>query len=197
MLTIIVFALITFFLIIKLNNIIGISIGFKIEKENLRDFAKEEIKEVITLDSKVQLIKKHYKSFDLDDFLQKAQKVFEIIFKAYAQEDKHILKDLLAPRTYKAFTMAIDDRKKRHETLEGSIESFSKIELLDAKIADDNILATVKFVTQQCTVLKGNDGKILEGGTEFVETHTDVWVFSRPISSNNNRWLLYEIKSED
>ncbi len=197
MITIVVFLIITFFLLSKLNEIIGLNIGFRVEKENLGDFSEPKIKEISVLDKKIQLVKSNYKSFQLDEFLEKSRKVFKVIFQAYAEGDKSTLKNLLAARTYTAFCMAIDDRQKRGEILEGSIESFSSTEFLDAEIVDRNIYVTVKFVTEQSNVLKAADGKVLEGNADFVETRTDVWVFSRPVSSTDSRWILHEIKSED
>ena len=120
-----------------------------------------------------------------------------MIFKAYSEGDKSTLKELLVPRTYQAFSMAIDDRNSRGEILEGNLVSFSKVELIDAKVENENIFVTVKFVTEQSNVLKTLDGKILEGSSDFVENRTDIWVFSRKIKSTDSKWFLYEIKSEE
>lgn len=197
MITIIVFAIVSFFLLMKLNEIIGIEVGFKISKENLRDFSEADVKEISDVEKNLKVISSHYKKFDLDDFLKKSQRAFEMIFKAYSEGDKSTLKELLVPRTYQAFSMAIDDRNSRGEILEGNLVSFSKVELIDAKVENENIFVTVKFVTEQSNVLKTLDGKILEGSSDFVENRTDIWVFSRKIKSTDSKWFLYEIKSEE
>ena len=120
-----------------------------------------------------------------------------MVFKSYADGDKSTLKDLLSPRTFKAFSMAIDERKKQGETLEGSILQFAETELVDATTRDDTLYVTVRFVTDQTTVLRSADGVILEGNPDYVESRTDVWIFSRKINSSDPRWFLHEIKSED
>lgn len=194
-----VFAILTFALIMKLNEVIGLHVGFKIERENLRGPTQEgsEIREVSKEEKILKTIHGSCFGFDPEDFLKKAEKVFEMVFKAYAEGDKSTLKDLLSPRTFKAFSMAIDNRKKQGETLEGSILQFVKTDLVDATTRDDNLYVTVKFVTDQVTVLRSADGSIIEGNPDYVESRKDVWVFSRKINSSDPRWFLHEIKSED
>jgi predicted lipid-binding transport protein (Tim44 family) len=193
------FAILTFALIVKLNEIIGFRVGFRIEKENLRDPTQggSEIKEVPEEEKILKTIRNGYLNFNPESFLKKAEKVFEMVFKAYADGDKSTLKDLLSPRTFKAFSMAIDERKKQGETLEGSILQFAETELVDATTRDETLYVTVKFITDQITVLRSGDGTILEGNPDYVESRTDVWVFSRKINSSDPRWFLHEIKSED
>ena len=197
MITLLAFILLTIFLIMKLNNVMGMKVGFIVEKESIPDFEKKIVEEILTVDSKIALVKAHYKNFQLDDFLAKAQKAFEIIFKAYSSGDKVTLKELLSQRTFAAFSLAIEDRDKRGESLSGSIEGFSSTEFIDAEISNEVIYVTVRFVTAQTNVLRDASGMILEGSPDFVENRTDVWVFSHAIRANDNRWLLHEIKSED
>jgi len=194
-----VFAVLTFALIVKLNEILGFRVGFRIDKENLRNSmqSKSEIREVTKKEKIMKTIQNGCFNFDPESFLKKAEKVFEIVFKAYAEGDKPTLKDLLSPRTFKAFSMAIDERKKNGENLEGSILQFVETDLVEASIRDDTLYVTVELVTDQTTVLKSSDGTILEGNPDYVESRKDVWVFSRKINSADPRWFLHEIKSED
>lgn len=194
-----VFAILTFALLVKLNEILGVNVGFKIKKESLRDptMKDAEVEEVSGQDETLSTISRSCPKFDKEDFLKKAEKVFELVFKAYAEGDKSTLKELLSPRTFKAFSMAIDDRKKREETLEGSILQFAETELVDANVSGDNIFVTVRFITDQTTALRSADGTILEGSPDYVDSRTDVWVFSKKVNSSDPRWFLHEIKSED
>ncbi|MBO7537225.1 MAG: Tim44 domain-containing protein [Alphaproteobacteria bacterium] len=194
-----IFAILTFVLLIKLNEVLGVNIGFKIKRENLNSPTEEsaEIREISEQERIWKTISRSCPKFDEKDFLRKAEKVFELVFKAYADGDKSTLKDLLSPRTFKAFSMAIDDRKERGETLEGSILQFAETELVDVNVDNGNIYITVKFVTDQTTALRSTDGTILEGSPDYVESRTDIWVFSRKENSTDSRWFLHEIKSED
>ncbi len=194
-----IFAILTFVLLIKLNEVLGVDVGFKIKRENLSNSTEEsaEIQEVSEQERIWKTISRSCPKFDEKDFLRKAEKVFELVFEAYADGDKSTLKDLLSPRTFKAFSMAIDDRKERGETLEGSILQFAETELVDVNVDNGNIYITVKFVTDQTTALRSTNGTILEGSLDYVESRTDIWVFSRKENSTDSRWFLHEIKSED
>lgn len=196
MLMILVFAIITAVLLVKLNEILGQKIGHNIPKENLRDFTKPKIEKVPVAEENESLVRKYFRNFEQRDFLEKAKKAFEIIFKAYAEEDKATLHDLLMPQIYTAFSKAIDDRNQRGEILEGTIVGFDFAAITDVSVDNRTVFITVKFITSQSNVLKSADGSVLEGSTDFVESRTDIWVFSRKVNAADSKWYLYEIKSE-
>ena len=191
------FIVLTIFLMLRLNNILGIHVGYTIEKEKLPDFEKADIKEVSVseLDKKLLQIKKMDKRFDVDDFKRKAQSAFEIIFDAYAKENKEVLKALLHPRIFRAFALAIDDRKQRGEKLEGTIVRFVCVEIIDANIDGSVCSISIKFITEQSDILRNSSGEIIEGNPNFVENRTDVWAFSRDVTSSDPSWYLNEIKT--
>jgi predicted lipid-binding transport protein (Tim44 family) len=168
-------------------------------KENLHDFSSENVIQETTIseiDKRILRIKKFYPTFNEADFLNKSQKAFEMIFYAYSKGDTKTLKSLLSPRMFYAFSMAIEDRKKRNEILEGILVRFISNEIVDADFTDDDVFVIVKFKTEQSNVLKLEDGTILEGNADFVENRTEIWSFSRKKSSTNAKWYLHEIKSE-
>lgn len=182
---------------LRLNNILGIHVGYTIEKERLPDFEKADIQDVTLseMDKKLLQIRKMDKRFDIDDFKRKAQSAFEIIFEAYAKENKETLKALLHPRIFRAFALAIDDRKQRGEKLEGTIVRFVSIDVIDITIEGSTCSIFIKFVTEQSDILRNSSGEIIEGNPNFVETRTDVWAFSRDLSSKDPSWFLNEIKT--
>jgi predicted lipid-binding transport protein (Tim44 family) len=192
-----VFMLLTFFLVMKLNDILGMRIGFKIEEDKLRDFTKSADNEISEVDGKMASVLSVYPKFDANDFLDKSKRAFEMIFTAYASGDDKILKELLCPRIFQAFSMAINDRKIRGEILEGILVRIISAEIIDSSVVDDDVCVVVKFVTEQSNVLRSADGKIIEGNSDFVETRTDVWSFLRNRSSKSLRWYLQEIKSNE
>lgn len=197
MVALIVFALLTFFLMVKLNGILGFHVGFTVEKEKLPEFAKADIQDVTMTDLEQKLcrLKDRDPGFDVVDFKRRAQKAFEMIFEAYAKEDKETLRELLDPRVFMAFALAIDDRRKRSEKLEGTIVRFVSVDIVDVNIEEDVCSIVVKFVTEQSGILKNEIGEIIEGNPNFVENRTDVWAFAKEISSNSPAWYLKEIKT--
>lgn len=195
---------ITIILINKLNDILGMHVGFKSEsRSNMFEHNDDGnyVEEVVhdaekDLDEKLIRISKECHTFSKEDFLQKAKRVFELVFEAYANEDKGTLRDLLAKRIFEAFSMAIDDRKSREEKLEGFLVRFLSIEIIDADITENDLFITVKFITEQSNALKSRDGKVLEGNSDFVEKRVDTWIFGREKLSPDPRWFLYEIKDQ-
>ena len=199
MFSLIFFMIITFFLIHKLDEMLGLRVGFSDNKQNRNDFFAEEESEieettVQPLQKKLDEIAAFYPRFERDDFLKKSRAAFEIIFKAYARGDKRSMKDLVSARVMEAFSRAIDDRNSREEKLEGNIERFISSEIIDASTSDESLFITVKFVTEQSNILRDRDNQIIEGAEDFVENRTDIWTFFRKKSASDNKWFLYELK---
>lgn len=210
------FIIITIILLMKLNSIIGMDIGFKIDvkKENdrFKDVSKDaEIREVGDRSDDgsynsgedyifgTDIATSEYKGFHADliprDFLAKSKKAFEVIFEAYAEGDRETLRELLSPKICKAFCMAIDDRESRGEKLEGILVRFVRVDITNVATrgSDGEVLITVKFVTEQSNVLKSRSGTVIEGDSNFVQKRTDQWVFARKKDSGSATWFLQEI----
>lgn len=172
----------------------GMDIGFKVDikKEREREQSDTTITEVNSEQNRNSYSGKYADQIPAD-FLEKSKKAFEIIFEAYAEGDKETLKELLSPKLWKAFCMAIDDRNSRGEKLEGILVRFVRVDIEDITVRSDETFVRVKFVTEQSNVLKDRMGTIIEGNSDFVENRIDNWVFSRKESSNNATWHLMEI----
>ena len=196
MFSLLVFIVITVLLIMRLNDILGMNVGFKVDVQKNDTFSEDSSIEEVHRDKDKVNIKDmfgNYADFVPHDFLNKSKKAFEIIFEAYAEGDKRTLKDLLAPKLCNAFSMAIDDRNSRGEKLEGILVRFISADITDVSANDEDVFVTVKFITEQSNVLKDRNGMIIEGNSDFVENHTDTWIFCRKKSSISSTWLLYEI----
>jgi predicted lipid-binding transport protein (Tim44 family) len=188
------------FLLVRLNDILGMRIGFKAEiKSSLIHGEKSEtdIFSDLKMQETIAELSKIFPTFNHQDFLEKAQKAFEIIFMAYAEEDKITLNNLLCQRIYSAFCMAIDDRKNKREKVEGLVVRFISVEIIDITINANDVFLDVKFVTEQSNVLKNHLGEIIDGNPDYVNVCTDVWCFNRKKISASPRWLLYEIKNQE
>lgn len=196
MFSLLVFIVITVLLIMRLNDILGMNVGFKVDVQKNDTFSEDSSIEEVHRDKDKVNIKDmfgNYADFVPHDFLDKSKKAFEIIFEAYAEGDKRTLKDLLAPKLCNAFSMAIDDRNSRGEKLEGILVRFISADITDVSANDEDVFVTVKFITEQSNVLKDRNGMIIEGNSDFVENRTDTWIFCRKKNSISSTWLLYEI----
>ena len=202
MLGLLFFVLLTIFLLMRLNSILGMHIGYSMDRDELIDLDDDDENEAdiqdVTLskkDKNLLVLQKVDSDFTEEIFLNKAKKAFEMIFSAYANEDTAVLKALMHPRIFRAFQLAIQDRQKRGEKLEGSILRFIRTEIEDVDLNDGKCFVKVKFVTEQSEILKNANGDVIEGDVNFAETHTDVWTFSKDISDRSPAWYLTEISS--
>lgn len=194
-----VFLFITLVLVIKLNDILGVEIEPREKKNKSLNKAKKEessAEEIVLEKQSFSIDRKLYPNFSPEDFLKKAEKAFEMVFKAYAEKDLETLKELLTPRMFKAFSQAISERDERKETLEGTLIRFISSKIINTSKAADTLIITVEFLTEQCNVLKSEIGEILEGNPNYIERRKDICSFSRPKNSNTKKWFLSGIDSE-
>ena len=65
--------------------------------------------------------------------------------------------------------------------------------IVSIKKIQDNIFATVKFVSDIISVKKDKNNNVVEGNPDRIKTVTDHWKFSKKVSSNSPNWYLAEI----
>jgi predicted lipid-binding transport protein (Tim44 family) len=125
-----------------------------------------------------------------DRFLQGATIAFHKIVEAYAHEDTKALEKLLEGPLLETFKDAIDKRKKSKKKLEVDISRVVTAETIDSQEEKGKAYVTVRFVSEQCLVMKNAKGKILEGDPDQYANVTDIWTFSRSLKSLDPNWKL-------
>ena len=128
--------------------------------------------------------------FDGAEFLGGAKLAYEMIVTAFAAGDRAGLQPLLAPEVFESFEGAIDAREKRGETIEMSFIGLKSADFVKALVNGNQSLVTVKFVSEQTSSTKNNDGVVIEGDPVTVREITDVWTFERDITSRDPNWHL-------
>jgi predicted lipid-binding transport protein (Tim44 family) len=129
-------------------------------------------------------------------FIEGAEIAYETIITSFAKGDKKTLKNLLTPQMTSNFDLAIADREKQGikseltfiGMKESSLEKYEKIQ--------NNIYATVKFVSDIISVKKDNSDKVIEGNPDRIKTVIDQWRFTKKVSSSSPNWYLAEILSK-
>lgn len=129
-------------------------------------------------------------SFDPDGFLGGARRAFEMILTAFAAGDRETLRPLLSDTVYRNFEAAITDRESRGEQLTTEVDAMRGLSFVAASLTGDVASVTVRFVTDQISVLRDRDGTVLDGSPTETVRLTDDWTFSRSISSGNPNWSL-------
>lgn len=129
-------------------------------------------------------------AFDPREFLKGAKAAYEMIVMAFAGGDKKTLRHLLGKDVYDGFTGAIDERKERGEEVESSFIGIVKADILEAAVKRKSAQITVKFVSELITATLNRDGKVIDGNPKKVREVTDIWTFSRDVSSRDPNWKL-------
>lgn len=129
-------------------------------------------------------------SFEPNSFLTGARTAFEMIVEAYARGDKESLRPLLADEVYQGFASAIDQRAAAGETMETRILGITKLEIREATLRGNDASVTVLFQSEQLNMVLDSEGRVIEGDEKHPTDVTDVWTFTRDVTSPDPNWKL-------
>jgi predicted lipid-binding transport protein (Tim44 family) len=133
-------------------------------------------------------------SLDPESFLAGAGRAYEMIVSAFAEGNRRALKDLLSKEVYDGFTTAIADREARGETIEQQFVGIKKAEIVEAEVKSGVAAVTVRFMSELISATRDRNGQIISGDTQKIKDVTDIWTFSRDISTakarTNPNWRL-------
>lgn len=218
MMEILFFAFLTGYMIFRLWSLLGKRKGFEAPPPSLRSEQeadniielpvlakpKQEKQQQATASSERNLsLEEGFKkiqsvdpAFRLEPFLAGAATAFEMIVEAFAAGDKDALKPLLSPSVFKSFMGAIQDREEAQQTVETKIVNVKDPEIISIDIKGKQEQITLKFVSEQITVTKDAEGKILDNPAHLSLIMNDIWTFSRLIGSKNPNWTLVATRIE-
>lgn len=128
--------------------------------------------------------------FTTTTFLVGARRAFEMVFDAFVKGDRETLKMLLSPKVFEDFAAELDRRSGMESFPETTLVAVTSQTLTGAEYSKPTARLTVKFASEQVTVIRGQDGKILEGNPSDTDTVEDEWVFEREMNSRNPNWKI-------
>lgn len=132
-------------------------------------------------------------NFKVDTFLVGAKQAFTMIVESFAEENLKNIKPFISSKVYKAFQSSIEERHVRGEKIDTVVVSIKLVEILTSAVTKDIAEITVKFISNQATTVRDLNGNDLHPEQEDLEEVTDIWVFSRSLSSSNPNWQLQSI----
>lgn len=135
------------------------------------------------------------RDFDPDSFISGAKTAYEMIVTAYAQGDRKTLKKLLAADVFNGFTAALDEREAQKLRVDFTFIGINKTSIVEAEIEGSEAQITVRFVSSITSCTKDDVGHVIEGDPNAIEEVTDIWTFSRDVSSRNPNWKLVGTES--
>ena len=190
---IILLAMIAGFIILRLRSILGRKTGH--EDKVYPRFSEKKFEE-FRKQHDVKFEKKNSNALEgkeREDFISGAEIAYETIITAFAKGDKKSLKGLLTPRMATNFNQAISDREDKGIKSELTFIGMKESNLEKFEKVQDNIFATVKFVSDIISVKKDKSNNVLEGNPDRIKTVTDHWKFSKKEKSSSPNWYLAEI----
>ena len=143
-----------------------------------------------TLSKTLMKIIKIDPSFEPEHFVKGAKAAYEMIVMAFADGSRKSLKQLLSSEVYQGFSSALDERKKKSESVDSSFVGISKADIIEAKLKNKLAQITVKFVSELITSTRDQEGRVIDGDPNAVREVTDIWTFAREISSRDPNWKL-------
>jgi predicted lipid-binding transport protein (Tim44 family) len=126
--------------------------------------------------------------FDPDQFLRGARQAYEMIVTAFAEGNRRTLRDLLSSDVLDSFGRVITEREQRGHVIDQSFVGINKAEILEAEVSPKGAASiTVRFVSQLISATRDKAGNVIEGDDTRIKDVTDIWTFSRDISSKDAR----------
>ena len=138
-------------------------------------------------------------AFEPEAFLAGSGRAYEMIVSAFADGDRKALKNLLSRDVYEGFVTAIGEREKLGEKLDQQFVGIKKSDIVDAEVRNGTALVTVRFVSELISARFDKAGAVIEGDPQKIKDVTDIWTFSRDVSSararSNLNWRLEETQA--
>lgn len=133
-------------------------------------------------------------SFDPEKFIDGAKTAYEMVVMAFAAGNRKLLKDLLSGEVYEGFVGAINDRDGRGEQVDQSFVGIDQAEIIESEVREGIASVTVRFASQLISATRNSAGEVIEGDPQRIKEVTDIWTFSRDVSSPravaNPNWKL-------
>ena len=73
---------------------------------------------------------------------------------------------------------------------ESRFVSLETADIIGAEQRGSSAQLTVRFVSQLITATRDKDGNVVDGNPDKVSDVTDIWTFSRDVSSRDPNWKL-------
>ena len=128
--------------------------------------------------------------FDSKDFLNGANKAYELIVTNFENGNKKALTPFLEKSVLSNFSEVIDQRKQDNHTVEFSFIGIESSEIVHKDLKNDPMEITVRFISEMITCIRNNKDEIISGSMNQVQKITDVWTFTKSKNVKSDNWLL-------
>mgnify|MGYP002784834975 CR=1 FL=1 len=155
-------------------------------------YIEPEINDKAILEN-IEKIKQKSPGFTAGYFVHGAKAAFDMVMEAFASGDKQTLKSLLSKQLYKDFEEEIDKREKSEAIQMTTLVAVSGCEITSANVNDNNAEISVAYKSEQISVVKDKEGKIVEGNPSAIDVVEDTWTFRKDLTSSNPNWTIVSL----
>ena len=190
---ILILAIIAGIVLLRLRSVLGRRTGHeKTDKTsyNYETPGTSQEKKVIPIEPKTLSNKREDGWFDKDDFLRGAANAYETIVTNFENGNKDALKSLLSDDVLNSFSLAIDERNSKNETVEFNFIGIEKSEIVHKDLKKNPMEVTVRFISEMITCIKNSKDEVISGSLNQVQKITDVWTFEKIKDKKSSNWLL-------
>ena len=128
--------------------------------------------------------------FDSKDFLNGANKAYELIVTNFENGNKKALTPFLEKSVLSNFSEVIDQRQQDNHTVDFSFIGIESSEIVHKDLKNDPMEVTVRFISEMITCIRNNKDEIISGSMNQVQKITDVWTFTKNKKIKSDNWLL-------
>jgi len=204
MVTLLILAAVTVFLVFKLKDVLGTKTGQEkpplAARRQTPEHAPAPVEVVNTppLDdndpksavyAKMQAVEP---DFSPTVFANGARQAYEMLLMAFENGDKATLQKFLSPDVYQGFAQVIDERADQGLTVDARFVGLRESDIVGARFDEDDQVAEIdmKFVGEIVTVVRDKEHRIVEGDPNEIRREYDQWTFGRKMGSSDPNWLL-------
>ena len=206
MLTLVVLAVITVFLVLRLKSVLGTKTGYE-RPETVARRPEEPAEAAAPVDDTLEMepadpndpiaaafadMQAVEPGFSPPDFVEGSKRAYEMLLMAFENGDKATLETYLSPDVYQGFAAAIDERADQGLTVDARFVGVRDARVVGARFDAEDQVAEIdmRFVGEMITVVRDSEHRIVEGDPNEVRRETDVWTFGRKMGAPDPNWLL-------
>jgi predicted lipid-binding transport protein (Tim44 family) len=130
--------------------------------------------------------------FNVREFLDGAKGAYEMILMAFENGDLTDVRGFIAPDVAEAFQSVIDQRADQGLSVQAEFVGVREVSLVNAAFdrATGEGDMTVRFVGELTSVVRNDEGEIVEGNPNEIKRQRDIWTFARRMGSDDPNWHL-------
>lgn len=223
MIDIVVFFVITLFIILKLKSVLGTRNDTdNVRQKTLDEFFKNQMNknsvksnnaEIIDITNQINKnnqntileldvevddnVKKELKKINFDEkkFLKGAENAVEMVNEAFSNKDLETLQELLSTKLYNNFKKQIEELNNHNRILKSSLISFLSKKIEDIKIINKNICINMLFEMEQINFVEDQEGNVVMGNKKQIQKVKEKWTFEKKTNDKTNFWIIKNIEN--